>query len=232
MRLFGLPGRRSRLARSPFVFWLGVGGLAFLTASVVAGAIGQARSLSARYGPLEPVVVASRPVERGAALAPADVTVELVPGGFVPRGAFRAVDAVAGRTAVVPLVEGSPVLAGHLAPDGLSGVAALLPVGTRAVTVPADGSSTPKVDRGDVVDVLATLDGQPVLAIAVEAAVVDVGEDSVTVAVRPEEAKSVAYALANGSVTLALTPGPGSGPAAQRNRVASSPSTAAPAATR
>ena len=211
MRLFGLPGRRSRLARSPFVFWLGVGGLAFLTASVVAGAIGQARSLSARYGPLEPVVVASRPVERGAALAPADVTVELVPGGFVPRGAFRAVDAVAGRTAVVPLVEGSPVLAGHLAPDGLSGVAALLPVGTRAVTVPADGSSTPKVDRGDVVDV---------------------GEDSVTVAVRPEEAKSVAYALANGSVTLALTPGPGSGPAAQRNRVASSPSTAAPAATR
>ncbi|MGH9226567.1 MAG: hypothetical protein ACRD2W_22910, partial [Acidimicrobiales bacterium] len=100
--------------------------------------------------------------------------------------------------------------------------------------VPADASSAPPLSRGDVVDVLAALDDQPVLAIAVDAPVVDVGDGSVTVAVRPEEARSVAFALANGSVTVALTPGPGpaSASAAQRNRVASTPSTAAPAARR
>ncbi|MGH9222986.1 MAG: SAF domain-containing protein, partial [Acidimicrobiales bacterium] len=123
MRLFRFRSRgRSRLARSPFVFWLAVGGLAFLTASVVAGALGEARSLSVRYGPLEPVVVAARVVERGVALTPADVAVQFMPGSFAPDGAFRAADAVAGRTAVVPLLVGAPVLPGHLAPDGLSGV--------------------------------------------------------------------------------------------------------------
>ena len=238
---------RPRLARSPFVFWLGVAGLAFLTASVVAGALGEARSLAARYGPLRAVVVAARAVEPGVELAAADLAVRQVPDGFVPPGAAAAVDAVAGRTTVVRLLEGVPVLPGHLAPGGLSGVAALLPAGTRAVTVPAGESTSPRLSRGDVVDVLATLDDQPVLAVAIEAPVVDVGQESVTVAVRPEEARSVAFAVANGTVTVALTPGPGSGsgsasasspaaaPAArpdQRNLVASTPSTAAPAARR
>ena len=228
MRLPPLIRARShrRLARSPFVFWLAVAGLAFLTASVVAGAIGEARSLSARYGPLRPVVVAAREVERGAELAPGDVDVRLVPGSLVPAGAFGDVEAVRGRTAVVPLLDGQTVLGGHLAPEGLSGVAALLPAGTRAVAVPASASTAPPLHRGDVVDVLASFDDQPVLAVAVGAPVVEVGEDAVTVAVRPDEARSVAYAVANGTVTVALVAGP------QRNLVASTPSTAAPAASR
>jgi hypothetical protein len=72
-------------------------------------------------------------------------------------------------------------------------VAALLPPGTRAVAVPTGEASAP-VRRGDVVDVLASFDpsttgsGEPTVAIAAGALVVDVGDGVVTVAVLPEEA--------------------------------------------
>lgn len=200
--------RRFPLSRSPFVFWVAVAALALVTASVVAGAVGRARSLSARYGPLRPVVVAARPVGQGVAVVGPDLVTKAVPASLAPDGAFASVDQVRGRTAVVPLAAGQPVLPGHLAPDGLSGVAALLPPGSRAVSVPA-GSTAPPMQRGDRVDVLATLEASPTLAVALDAPVVDVAEDTATVAVSPEEARAVAYALAHGSVTVALTPGPG-----------------------
>ena len=44
---------------------------------------------------------------------------------------------------------------------------------------------------------------------ALGATVVDVGTESATVAVAPEEARGVAFALANGVVTMPVTPGPG-----------------------
>lgn len=232
------PRRRLRLSRSPFVFWLAVAGLALLTASVVARAVGSAQSLAARYGPLRPLVVAARPVAAGAVLSGGDVDVRLVPASFRPPGAFSSAGDVKGRTPVVPLLAGEPVLPGHLAPDGLSGVAALLPAGTRAVAVPT-GTSSPPLERGDVVDVLATLDGGPTLAVAVDAPVVDVGQDAATVAVTPEEAKAVAFAVATGAVTVTLTPGVAGAMAGvagatarQRAPVATSPSTATPAAKR
>ncbi|MGH9278574.1 MAG: Flp pilus assembly protein CpaB, partial [Acidimicrobiales bacterium] len=128
-----IPLLRLRPSRSPLVFWVVAGGLALLTALVVAGAVGRAQSLSTRYGPLVPMVVAERAVERGTALAPADVAVHHLPGRFRTGGAFETVDDVVGRTAVVPLAPGEPVLGADLAPEGLGGVAALLPPGSRAV---------------------------------------------------------------------------------------------------
>lgn len=216
---------RLRLSRSPVLFWAAVACLAVLTALVVAGAIGRAQSLAARYGPLVPMVVAGRPVERGTVLAAPDVTVRRLPAQFRTDGAFESVDDVIGRTAVVPMAPGEPVLGDDLAPAGLGPVASLLPAGTRAVAVPTGGASPP-LRRGDVVDVLASFDGNPTLTVAVDAPVVDVATESATVAVSPEEAKSVAFALANGAVTVALTPG------LQRRPVASRPSTSAPNARR
>lgn len=219
----------SRLSRSPFTFWLAVGVLALVTGSVMAQLVGQAEALSARYGPLRPVVVAARAVDRGAELASADVAVKHVSAGFLPEGTFTTAKAVVGRTPVVPLLAGQTVLAGHLAPDGLVGVTALLPAGSRAVAVPSGGASPP-VRRGDTVDVLATFDpqvtgaGDPTLTVAVDALVVDVGADSATVAVTPEQAKAVAFAVSHGTITVAITPGA----RGQRNEVASTPSTAAP----
>ncbi|MDQ6797532.1 MAG: hypothetical protein M3011_05830 [Actinomycetota bacterium] len=99
-----------------------------------------------------------------------------------------------------------------LAPWGLKGLAALLPAGTRAVGVPT-GAATPPLHTGDVVDVLATIDApsvttDPTFAVAQAALVVDVGSESATVAVSPTEANKVAYAVAHGAVSLAVTAGP------------------------
>ena len=214
------PLRLSRLARSPFAFWLAVAGLAVLTATSVAHASGRAESLSGRYGPLRPVVLAARRVEPGVALKVADVAVRQVPAGFRTEGSFGAVSQVEGRTAVVPLLAGEQVLRGHLAPDGLAGVTALLPAGTRAVAVPT-GSAAPPLRAGDVVDLLATFDpsttggvGDSTLAVALAAPVVDVGPEAATVAVTPSEARAVALAISRGAVTVALNPGPGAGAAA------------------
>lgn len=207
------PVRLSRFSRSPFAFWLAVAGLALVTALVVARAVGRAESLAGQYGPLRPVVVAARPIERGTALAAGDLAVRRLPARFRVAGSLTAVGQVEGHTAVVPLVPGEPVLRAHLAPDGLAGVTALLPPGRRAVAVPT-GSASPPLRTGDVVDLLATFDpsttggaGDSTLAIALDAPVVDVGTDAATVAVTPAEARAVALAVSRGAVTVALTPG-------------------------
>lgn len=205
---------RFRLSRSPLAFWVAVAVLALATASVVVRLVGRADALADRYGPLRPIVVAARAVERGVELTEADVAVRQLPAALLPEGAFGSAAEARGRTVVAPLVAGQPVLRGHLAPDGLSGVTALLPPGTRGVAVPA-GDATALVRRGDLVDVLATFDpsvtggGEPTLAVAVGALVVDVGTDTATVAVTPEEALRIAFAVSHGTVTLAVTPGLG-----------------------
>ena len=205
---------RVRLGRSPLVFWLSVAVLALVTGSVVAELVGRAEAMAGRYGPLRPVLVAARGVERGAELIEADVTVRRLPESFLPEGAFGSVAEVLGRTPVAPLVTGQLVLRGHLAPDGLSGVAALLPPGTRGVAVPA-ADAPGLVRRGDLVDVVATFDptvtgeGDPTLAVATGALVVEVATDTATVAVTPEEARRIVFAVAHGTVSLAVTPGVG-----------------------
>jgi pilus assembly protein CpaB len=201
--------RLRRLARSPLAYWAAVVALAGFTAFTVAGQLDRAGAQAARYGHLRPVVVATRPVEVGSVVRAADVVVRVMPAAFLPEGAVAATGAVVGRTVVVPLFRGSAVVVSCLAPDGLEGVAALLPAGTRAVAVPT-GPASVALRRGDRVDVLATFDPppageEPTFPVAEAAPVVDVGPEAVTVAVGPDEAKRVAYAVAAGVVTLALT---------------------------
>ena len=207
-------GALRRMTRSAPVFWAAVAALAAVTGLTAARLVGQAEASAARYGSLRPVVVATRPVAMGAVLRPGDVAVRELPASFLPEGHVAASAEAVGRTVVVALFPGLPVVRDHLAPDGLRGVAAVLPPGTRAVTVPGGGASAP-VRPGDVVDVLATFDpamsahagpgaAEPTFAVAVAALVVDVGDDSATVAVRPEEAKRVTFAVVQGVVTLVV----------------------------
>ena len=201
--------RLRRLARSPLAYWVAVVALAAVTASLVARQVDTAGAQAALYGRLRPIVLATHTVEIGSVVRAADVAVRSMPAAFLPTGALATTDVVVGRTVAVPLFQGSAVLAGHLAPDGLEGVAALLPAGTRAVAVPA-GPASVVVRRGDRVDVLATFDPppageEPTFPVAEAAPVLDVGPEAVTVAVAPEEAKRVAYAVAAGVVTLTLT---------------------------
>ena len=201
--------RLRRLARTPLAYWVAVVALAAFTASTIAGQVNRAGVQAAQYGRLRPVATAARAVEVGSVLRASDVMVRPMPASYLPEGALTKTDDVVGRTVVVPLFRGSAVVAAQLAPDGLEGVAALLPAGARAVAVPT-GPATVALRRGDRVDVLATFDPppageEPTFPVAEAALVVDVGPEAVAVAVAPAEAVRVAYAVAAGVVTLVLT---------------------------
>lgn len=201
--------RLHRVARSPLIYWVTVVALACVTAATVSRLVGRAGAEAARFGHLRPVVTAVSPLEVGAVVRPGDVAVRSVPAAFLPEGALAMASAAIGRTVVVALFRGAAMVAGNLAPDGMAGIAALLPVGARAVAVPTGAESVP-LRRGDRVDVLATFDPpqpgeEPTFPVAEGALVVDVGPEAASLAVGADEAKRVAYALAAGRVTLTVT---------------------------
>jgi Flp pilus assembly protein CpaB len=224
--------RLRRFTRSPIAFWIGVAVLAIITWSVVAGIVGQAQAEADRFGSVRSAVVAVRAVAVGEVVRPDDVASRKVPAAFLPEGWLGAPGDAVGRTVVAPLFPGQAVVKGQVAPFGLGGVAALLPPGTRAVGVPT-GAATAPLRKGDVVDVLATFDTsaagsqEPTFPVATNAIVVDVGTDAATIAVSPEEAKRVAFAVTQGTVTLAVG-APGDLSPAQRTPVATSASTPRP----
>ncbi len=203
--------RSSRLTRSPLVYWAVVAVLALLTGTVAARVAANAGALASQYGPLRPVVVATRALEPGTVVSGGDITIRQLPASALPDDAVGSTGEAEGRVVVAPVFPGVPMVAGQLAPDGQRGLTALLPPGSRAVAVP-NGRPSLALVRGDSVDVLATFDEladeaegtAPTFRVAVNALVVDVGDESAAVAVSPEEAARVAFALASGVVTLAL----------------------------
>jgi Flp pilus assembly protein CpaB len=198
------------LSRSPLVYWAAVAALALVTALAVSQLLGRARVEAARYGTPRSVLMATRDIALGDHVGAGDVVVRRLPAALVPPGTVPNPNEAVGRVAVVPIFGGEAVLRRHLAPWGRRGVAALLPPGTRGITVAA-GAAASRVTRGDLVDVLATFDPiaapehEPTFPVATGAVVVDVREESVTIAVAPEEAKRVAFATARGAVTLTVT---------------------------
>lgn len=206
--------RRRFFRRSRLPFWVLTLGLAAATGLFVARLVEEAAAAAARYGGLRPVPVVLRSVEAGQVIGPADVAHRQVPAAFVPPG--EVAREPVGRTALVPLLPGEVLLRARLAPWGLRGAAALLPAGTRALAVPAGPGGRPPLRPGDRVDVLATFErdtepegARPTFAVASGALVVAVDDDdeTVTVAVPAADAPRLAFAVAAGSVTLALTGG-------------------------
>ncbi|MGQ0520620.1 MAG: Flp pilus assembly protein CpaB [Actinomycetota bacterium] len=199
-----------RLRRSPLPFWALALALALGTGLTVGRVARQASQRAAELGGLVDVPVAARAVDAGRRLGAADVTRRRLPAALVPRG--RRVPSAVGRVALVPLAAGEVLLAAKLAPDGLRGVAALVPAGQRALAVPVDPAGL-ALQVGHRVDVLATFevagpgagDEAPTFPVATAALVVDVADEAVTIAVPPAQAARVAFALARGTVTLALT---------------------------
>lgn len=198
------------LSRSPLTYWVAVGGLALLTTLAVSGLLGRARSEAARYGSAKPVLVARHDIAVGAPVNTSDVEVRSLPAALVPSDAMGGVDQARGHVVVVPVFAGQAVIRRHLAPFGLTGAAALLPAGKQGISVAA-GPAAAKLSKGDTVDVLATFDPatapgkEPTFSVAVASLVIDVGSDAVTIAVDPEEAKRVAFAIAHGAVTVVLS---------------------------
>jgi Flp pilus assembly protein CpaB len=193
---------RFRLRRSAFAYWTSALALALVTGVFIAGVVRGAEDRAARFGDVRTVLIAKRALPQGAVVRAVDVVDRAMPAAFIPDG--RLETQPVGRTVVVPVAAGEVLLASKLAPAGLSGVAALLRPGERALALPA-GPGTPPLSLGNRVDVLATApDGSAADVVARAARVVGVDERAVTIAVHPDDAPAVAAALAAGTVTLAL----------------------------
>ena len=204
---------RRALAR-PAVRRLCVAALALTTAVTVASLVVAAADARDRWGNARQVVVATRDLAPGDVVDSGAVEVRDLPERLVTSAALAA--APEGAVVRQPILAGEPVVASRLAPHGLTGAAALVPPGARAVAVPLGPAGGPPLALGDLVDVLAVLPGgvdpggdgeAPAFALVEGAVVVDVGEQAVTVAVPAADTPRVAWALGNGTVVLALAGG-------------------------
>lgn len=194
-----------RLKRHPLARMLVVGALAALSVTTAMSAIGKAEDARREWGETRAVAVATRALEAGAAVAADDVEVRWWPVGLAPADAVA--EPPVGRIVSAPIVEGEPIVAARLAPAGLSGLAALVPAGWRALAIPVT-AATPPLQVGDHVDLLATFEqateGPPTFLVATEAQVLVVGEQAVTIAVPAADVARVAFAVSTGTVIPAL----------------------------
>lgn len=109
------------------------------------------------------IVVASQPLAFGSTLTGQNVRLQYWPAPSVPEGAFHSLDDALqnNRVAIRPIVAGEPVLASKVSgADGRATLAAVLPPGMRAVSVPVDAirGVAGFVLPGTVVDVILTRD--------------------------------------------------------------------------
>ena len=85
---------------------------------------------------LKDVVLAARPLSVGTTVKPADIKLGKVPSAAFPKGAFSKAEEVIDRPVISNVLIDEPVLEGRLAARGSGlGLAPIIPVGMRAVTV-------------------------------------------------------------------------------------------------
>lgn len=194
-------------------------------------------------------LVADRDIPAQTQLTPELLAWIETPHQFVPPAVITSIDTAVGHITQTAFIAGEPVTRTRVAPpaDG-SGFAATIPVGMRAVTLPVDAVSgvAGLIEPGNFVDLLATFDfGDaasaqsftmtlleriPVLAVDRRAHLAgqpsrEVQEQTVTLALRPDEAQRVTFAQENGHVRLALRPQ--AEPAAAIRAAPDAPATAA-----
>ncbi len=85
---------------------------------------------------MKDLVVAAKPLNVGTTIKPGDVTVNKVPAAAFPKSGFMKVEEVLDRPVVSNILAEEAVIEGRLAPRGSgAGLAPVIPVGMRAVTV-------------------------------------------------------------------------------------------------
>lgn len=170
------------------------------------------------------IVVASQPLEFGTAVTAQNIALHDWPEASVPAEAFHSIDEILteGRVALRPVVAGEPLLASKLSgKNGRATLAAVLPDGLRAVSVPVNPTTGVSgfVLPGTLVDVILTrpigedirsdviLQNAQVLAVDQGADEKD-GEPKVaknaTLAVSLRDAQRLAVAGQMGTLSLAL----------------------------
>jgi len=211
------------MRRSPRVLfaWLATVVVALTTARVVAGDLATLHRRAATLGPQRRVVVAAHDLDIGQTVIARDLVTEVRYAKEIPPEAITSTGNAIGRVVAVPVLAHAVVFAHHLASADRSGIDGIVPAGERAVHVtPADGFRPP---RGAIVDVLAAFDPTAVvvdgardsavivatgaLVIAVDdRATTDDTNAGVTLLVTESEARVLAFAAANGDLTLAIAP--------------------------
>lgn len=122
------------------------------TIAAVSGILRGTEAARSRWGDTRQVAVAERSLEPGERLDASAVSVRDLPRSLVPDEALE--NAPAGAVARYPITAGEPLVPDRLAPMGVSGPAALVPEGHRAVGLPTSQLGLPPVQPGDLVDVL------------------------------------------------------------------------------
>lgn len=116
------------------------GGLAvWFTSQWMQAKTAEGQLLSQPSLPMTRIVIAAQDLEIGTLLSTDNLTLADWPQSNVPKGAFKEIEAVAGRVAVTRLSAGEPLRAAELAaPDSGAGLVALIPPGRRAMSIKVD----------------------------------------------------------------------------------------------
>ncbi|HEV7760215.1 MAG TPA: SAF domain-containing protein [Acidimicrobiales bacterium] len=193
---------------------------AVVTAVAVTIVLRSAEHTRSRWGDTRRVAVAQHDLGPGDVVDAGAVSVLDVPRAAVAGAATDVVPL--GAVVRYPIAAGEPVVGTRLAPEGLTGVAALVPEGQRAVAIAVGPAGVPPVHPGDRVDVVALTPApsetqeaeaeteaspDPATTLVDHAVVVDVSDTAVTIAVPLALAPAVAYGAAQGLVVLTLVGG-------------------------
>jgi Flp pilus assembly protein CpaB len=212
------------MRRSPRVWmaWMLAVLVGFITVRVVMGDLGALHRRARTLGPDVRVVVATRDLPIGARIDRTDLHALVRPRSTVTADAIHDPAIASGRVVAVPLLRDDVVRAAHLTAPDRNTLDGVVPFDRRAVhIIVKDGFRPPD---GAIVDVLASFDPASLIALGARgrAAIVaagaqvlalDDGPESggptgtgVTLLVTVAEAPAVAFAAANGDVTVALAP--------------------------
>jgi Flp pilus assembly protein CpaB len=197
-----------RVRHHPITRWLAAAALVLVSVTIYQRTVADAVEARRRWGEERTVVVARHRIAIGEVVGAEAITTESWPAAVVPAGSVS--DSPVGRTAVATIEPGEALIKARLAPDGLSGVAALVPPEWRALAIPV-GPTVVTLSVGDHVDLIAgfnagnaTAGEAPAFVVASDALVVAVDEQRATVAVRDRDAARVAFAIVAGTVVPAL----------------------------
>ncbi len=176
------------------------------------------------------VVVAALTITLGGKIKPEQVQLVEWPENLIPQGAFTEVSKAVDRVAITDFISGEPILESRLAPEGsTAGLSAIIPSGTRAITVRVDEviGVAGFIAPGTFVDVIATsvnlggeqeksnskiiLQNVKVLASGQKTEIQQEGKEgkpvevkTVTLQVTPDQAESVALAATAGKLQLVM----------------------------
>src|SRR5258706_201825 len=174
------------------------------------------------------VVVAKTEIPLGEKINAEQLTLAPIPNGSVPEGAFRKLDQVVGRVAIMPIGVRETITNSKLAPAGTGGgLSAVIPEGYRAMTVKVDDvvGVSGFIMPGSFVDVIAIIvsasqqNGEPISKIVLQnikvlasGAKLDSPENqrepanvkAVTLQVTPEQAEKLVLAANEGKLQLVM----------------------------